>query len=182
MTATLIILVGLPGAGKSDYRESHKDFNAVEVSTDDIRLELFNVNSKQEYQEKCFDGKARHEGTNDQLVFATAKNRIRKNLKEGVNVIFEAINIKEAAVANFIKIAQECGAEIKAYHFYCPLWELLRRNSLRGEANRDFDRFILESYYSNALNLETGEMKLEWPTKYDIHVEKKNTLGNPKWQ
>jgi predicted kinase len=40
--AKLVILVGLPGAGKSDYREQDgKDLNAVEIGTDDIRLEFW---------------------------------------------------------------------------------------------------------------------------------------------
>ena len=180
--AKLIILIGLPGAGKSDYRDSNSDFSGVEVGTDDIRLELGGVESKQEYQEKCYDGQARFDGTKDQVVFAEAKYRIRKNLMAGTDVIFEAINIEEIAVKKFIQIAQECNADIEAHHFYCPLWELIRRNRLRGEANLEFDRFILETYYKNALDLETGEMNVEWPAKYNIPLTKKNTVNNPKWK
>jgi predicted kinase len=180
--AKLVILIGLPGAGKSDYREQDgKNLNAVEIGTDDIRLEYDGVDTKRDYQRRYFDGLPDKEWTNEHRVFAEAKKRVSENLASGNSVIFEAINLEEALVAPFIEIARELNADIECFHFHCPLDELLRRNRLRKENNVAFDMYIVRKFYQFVKDESNGEMNVGWADKYGLTIVKRNTTNSPKW-
>ena len=97
----LIILVGLPGSGKS-YWANHINFRATIVSTDAIRAEL--------------TGNEEDQSRNNE-VFAIARKRVREGLKKDVIVIFDATNLSKRDRKPFIDIGNECGALVHGVYF-----------------------------------------------------------------
>ena len=73
----LSMLVGLPGSGKSTYSKTQKDF--VIHSSDALREELYG-------DENCQD--------NNTDLFAILHSRIKTDLIDGKNVIYDATNIR----------------------------------------------------------------------------------------
>ena len=77
--ATFYMMVGIPGSGKSTWAKNHqKELNYEILSSDDLRVELFNdVN---------------FQGDNAQVFNVLAKRTLEK-LKSGINVCYDATNI-----------------------------------------------------------------------------------------
>ena len=85
----LIVLVGLPGSGKSSYAEQFKAVDdaictgvTVIHSSDAIRKELFGDESSQEDNARVFD---------------LMRKRTTEDLKAGKTVIYDATNVTEGA-------------------------------------------------------------------------------------
>ena len=73
------MMVGLPGSGKSTYaKQLSEETNAVICSSDTIREELYGDENSQD---------------NNDEVFKILHSRIKENLKNGKNVIYDATNI-----------------------------------------------------------------------------------------
>lgn len=91
---TVYMLIGLPGSGKSTYAEKlAKDEDAIIVSTDKIREELFGDEAIQE-----------NERYNNNTVFSLAYTRIKIAMLEGKNIIFDATNINRKKRKYFLEI------------------------------------------------------------------------------
>lgn len=87
------MLIGLPASGKSTYAKTlAEQENAVIISTDKIREELFGDEAIQENE---------HYG--GAKVFNTAFIRIREALRYGKNVIFDATNVRRKQRKTFVK-------------------------------------------------------------------------------
>lgn len=85
----LIMLVGLPGSGKSTYAQTLKDSHVIH-SSDALRKELFgdeNKNSK---------------GCN-KLVFQTLHKRVKDDLRNGKSVVYDATNLIGKRRAEFLR-------------------------------------------------------------------------------
>lgn len=144
---TLYTLVGIPGSGKSTRaRELAAEKNCVIVSSDDIRAELY--------------GDASEQG-NAKEVFGLAYERIRTNLEEGRDVIFDATNISKAKRKKIFNISPKNTVHI-AIFFNVPLDVCKERNARR-------ERIVPESV------LERMHRYIVPPTTeegFDIIIEK----------
>jgi len=109
----LIILVGIPGSGKSTLTEELK---GKTVSSDSLRKYLFG-------QEEIVQ--------HDILVFQLCKFIIEYYLKKKWSVTFDATNTKKARRREYIEIAKELGAKVRIIWVDCPLKVALERNSNR---------------------------------------------------
>lgn len=113
----LAIMVGVSGSGKSTYATALVGpLNAVKIETDMIRYELTGNESDQSQNGR---------------VFGIANQRIRDNLSLGNNVIFDATNLSVRDRKEYIKIAKDFGAEIRAYVVQPELAVSKARNALR---------------------------------------------------
>ncbi len=74
---TLILMVGIPGSGKSTYTKTKVDRRIRVLSSDDIRKELFGSEDDQEHNEEIFN---------------TLYSRARKLLEDGKDVLIDATN------------------------------------------------------------------------------------------
>ena len=74
----LIIMIGIPGCGKSTYAQAMEDANTVVISSDIIRKELLGDEQDQ---------------NNNALVFSTLYAKSREFLKKGKDVVIDATNI-----------------------------------------------------------------------------------------
>ena len=77
------MLIGLPGSGKSTYaKKLAKEKNAVIISTDKIREEVFGDEAIQE-----------NEQYDSSHIFSIVDNRVKLAMLDGKNIIFDATNI-----------------------------------------------------------------------------------------
>ena len=84
--ATLYVMIGVPGSGKSTFVKEHPEINVV--CPDEIRQELFGDAENQEQGRK---------------VFHIAFNRARKLLDAGQDVIFDSTNVRRKYRKDYFK-------------------------------------------------------------------------------
>lgn len=87
--STLIIMCGISGSGKSTKaKELKEEYNAVIISTDDIREDIF---------------KDIHDQEHNKEVFRIAYDEINMFIELSHNVIFDATNIKYSSIKDLKK-------------------------------------------------------------------------------
>lgn len=110
-----IMLVGLPGSGKSTYANKFNGYAVI--SSDAIRAEISNVNDQ----------------TINDVVFRTMFDRTVKALKNGEDVIYDATNINAKKRRNLLKELKSrvTGVSYYCHVIVCDLFECLKRNDER---------------------------------------------------
>jgi predicted kinase len=120
----LIVLVGLPGSGKSSYAENYKAVDdafctdiTVIHSSDAIREELFGDAGSQE---------------DNGRVFELMRKRTREDLKAGKTVIYDATNVTRKARKSAIACAHPTNDTVECHVVWAEPEECIRRDSLRA--------------------------------------------------
>lgn len=128
-----ICMVGIPGSGKSVLaKEYAKRYNAVIVSTDEIRKELFGDETIQ---------------VKNKEVFEVAYDRIKDALYYHRNVIFDATNISRKNRINLLRFIEPFNRGFKiALVLKTPLEEAKKRNQNR---ERVVPEDVLERMFKN---------------------------------
>jgi predicted kinase len=115
--ATLFVLIGLPGSGKSTWaRMNAARLKAVVVSSDELRAEFAN--------------RGRNPLQGD-AIFAEVERRARAELQSNHTVILDATHFLRKYRAYAIRLAREVGAYRIAVWFDVPLDVCLQRNTQR---------------------------------------------------
>lgn len=124
--ATLNIMIGIPGSGKSQYaREYLLDENTVYLSSDDIRVDMFG------FEDQTHNGE----------VFDRMKQETLLALKSGFDVIYDATNIVKKRRKEIIRLAKEqANTTINAYLCCTPINTILERNIIRPERKLPWDK------------------------------------------
>lgn len=115
----LILLVGLPGAGKSTYAHRLMEQlteSSLWLSSDSIRKELYGDESIQGDPNK---------------VFRVMHQRARASLTDGVTVIYDATNVNRKSRKQIISIAKALRVTIEAHIVWCPYEICLQRDVTR---------------------------------------------------
>lgn len=137
-----IMVCGLPGSGKTtNAKMLSKQYNAVHLSSDDIRKELFG-------DECCQD--------DNELVFNTINKRAAESLKSGKNVVYDACNISSKKRRGIIQHLKRCNDNIlfSCFVIYKNYYKCLRDNRLR-------ERVVPERQIKNMLFNFHFPMKFE---------------------
>ena len=125
--ATLNIIIGIPGSGKSNYaKKCLLTNNSVYLSSDDIRIELYGFEDQ----------------THNDVVFETMKKRTLNALKEGKDVIYDATNLNKKRRSGIINEAHKLDAQIDAYLCCTPINIILERNITRAERQLPWDKLV----------------------------------------
>lgn len=133
----VLILVGLPGSGKSTWAAGRK--GAVTLSSDQMRLLLSGDETNQSIHGR---------------VFAAMRYLLRERLRlQQALTIIDATNIRRKDRKPFLKIVEKFGASAEAVYFDVSLETALRRNAGRV---RRVPRAAIESM-SQRLQVPTRE-------------------------
>ena len=111
----LVLLIGIPGAGKTTYAIEHINDNAVYLSSDAIREEL--------YGDESIQG-------DPSEVFSLMQSRAVEALNEGQDVWYDATNITRKDRASIINLCPKF-AKIEAYLIWVPIEECIKRDASR---------------------------------------------------
>lgn len=111
----VILLVGLPGSGKSTWLAQREE---VAISSDEVR--------------RLLTGDAANQRVNSQ-VFETVRYLLQQRLTIGMEVTYiDATNLTAAERKPYIDLAHAHGATAEAVFFDVPLDECKRRNAARA--------------------------------------------------
>jgi len=114
---TLILLVGIPGSGKTYYAKEYAKFhdNVIHLSSDSIRKELW--------------GNEAIQGDNHE-VFSLMQSRAIEALNNGQNVLYDATNITRKDRAYIISACPKF-VKIEAHIIWAPVEDCIRRDAER---------------------------------------------------
>ena len=120
----LIILVGIPGSGKSWVAEEIKNEFLIFGEEDDIKL-----HSSDAIREELFGDAGSQE--NNALVFQTIHKRVKDDLNAGKTVIYDATNITRKSRRSVIALA---GADtfIECHIVWAPIEVCIQRDAARS--------------------------------------------------
>lgn len=114
---SLILLVGIPGSGKTTYAKKYieRNFNAIHLSSDTIRKEL--------YGDENIQG-------NPADVFSIMQKRASEALNNGYNVLYDATNMTRKDRAGIIGVCPKF-AKIECHIIWAPIEVCIERDSKR---------------------------------------------------
>lgn len=118
--STLIIMCGISGSGKSTKaKELKEEYNAVIISTDDIREDIFEDIHDQEHNKE---------------VFRIAYDEINMFIELSHNVIFDATNIKYTSIKDLKKGIKYWNDINKIlYVMDTPINKAIKQNNVRDK-------------------------------------------------
>jgi len=120
---SLLLMVGLPGTGKSSVVENlQKNLPCVIVSTDNIRLLMRN--------------KPTYTAAEMMLVYEVCYSIIEARLKQGQRVIFDASNYLAARREHLKKIGHRAGAPVAVCYVQAAQGVIHERLQQRNSGNR----------------------------------------------
>lgn len=128
----LYFLCGLPGSSKSTWAENNKDkLNAVVHSSDSIRAELSNINDQ----------------TQNELVFNTLHKRVKEDLLNGKNVIYDSTGLKRKNRLHLLSnVLKDVPCEKVCVLFATPYEICLKNNASR---DRKVPEHVISRMYKN---------------------------------
>ena len=128
----LYFTVGIPGSGKSHWAENNKErLNAVLHSSDSIRAELSNINDQSQ----------------NELVFNTLHKRVKEDLLNGKNVIYDSTGLKRKNRLHLLSnVLKDVPCEKVCVLFATPYECCLKNNASR---DRKVPEHVIERMYKN---------------------------------
>ncbi len=123
----LVILIGLPGSGKSHFaRHLAKRYPAVILDSDALRSVLYES--------------PHHTDQENARLFPAIQVLTRRLLDRGVPVLLDATNLKEANRKPSYRLAREAGARLVIVRVRAPFAVMRERLAKRDAARNPLDR------------------------------------------
>ena len=144
------MMIGVPGSGKSFEAEKIAEReDAIIVSSDAIRGEIYGDESRQE---------------NPKRVFEIVDERVKVALESGKNVIMDATNINGRRRAEWVSKMRINGVEMIAVYVNTPLELCLERQNLRDrKVPEDVIRRMHNNLQSPAFSEGWDEIEVIYP-------------------
>lgn len=151
---SLILLVGVPGSGKTTYAKNYieRNPNTIHLSSDAIRKEL--------YGDENIQG-------NPGDIFALMQKRAIEALNNGRNVVYDATNVTRKDRASIIGVCPKF-VKIECHIIWAPIETCVERDSTRertagrGIIDRMLKRFQAP-YYDEGIDV----IKVVFPDNFD---------------
>jgi len=139
-----ILLVGAPGSGKSTWGEKFaKDNGYTYLSSDRNRARV---------------GRGEDDQQASALAFALLKTEMTMALNRGENVVVDATFMSRKSREDFVKIARDRGAFLKAVVFDIPRETILKQNAKRAASGgRNVPISVIDKMLSNYQKPEPPE-------------------------
>lgn len=165
----IIMLVGLPASGKSSLAKDLSDtYNAIIHASDEIRKEL-NITEQTKQS--------------NQKVFEVLHERIKNDLRNGKNVIYDATNISYKKRKEFLRGIKNISCKKSCYFLASPYEKCLEQNRERKEKvpeeviKKMYKNFDIPAYFEG-----WDEIKIIWnlggyKEKYDITLVLNEMFG-----
>ena len=132
MEPKLIMMIGLPGSGKSTKAEElAKEYDAEIFASDKLREEMF--------------GNVNHQADNGKL-FTELHRRVKNCLREGKSALIDATNLQYKKRMAFLKELKNIPCEKIAYLMATPYEECIKNNEKR---ERKVPRAVIDRMYRN---------------------------------
>ena len=151
---SLILLVGIPGSGKTTYAEKYikENPNAVHLSSDKIRAELW--------------GNEATQGDNNE-VFSLMQSRAIYALNNGQSVVYDATNVTRKDRSYIITLCPKF-AKIECYIIWAPIETCIERDAARERTvgKEVIDRMLKRfqaPYYDEGID----EIHFKLPANFD---------------
>lgn len=129
--AKMYIMVGIPASGKSTLaRERANKENAIYLSSDSIRFEIFGDENIQE---------------NNNLVFETMNKRASQSLRDGIDVYYDAMNLSRKRRKGLMRQMPR-NTEFVAIYLHSNYHESTYRNNKR---KRSVPQHVIEKSYKS---------------------------------
>ena len=151
---SLILLVGIPGSGKTTYAQTYikEHLDTIHLSSDGIRKELWGDEATQ--------------GDNNE-VFALMQKRAVETLNNGQNILYDATNITRKDRAYIISQCPKF-AKVEAHIIWAPIETCIERDAARKRTvgKEVIDRMLKRfqaPYYDEGID----EIKIILPNSFD---------------
>ena len=153
--ATLYIMKGFPGSGKSTRaKEIAEGTGAIITSLDSMREEIAGSRKNWHSNRDIF-------GDIDSSIAKVQYAIIKFNLSKGNDVIVDNMNIKVDYVNTLRKIAKKYDAEVEVVTMFANLDTLLERNKNRSEDERVDEEWLKKLYNNFKFEFNWGIKKNE---------------------
>ena len=130
MKSTMVMMCGLSASGKSIYaKELSEKIDAVVLSSDTLRLEMFGDETDQNH---------------NQQVFQELHTRVKKHLHAGRNVIYDATNISSKRRRAFLNELKKIDCIKNCVIMATPYEQCLKNNRNRA---RQVPEWVIERMY-----------------------------------
>ncbi|WP_460289686.1 AAA family ATPase [Clostridium sp. CTA-6] len=128
----LIMMVGLPASGKSYYADKiAKKENAIIISSDNLRKELFNDIDDQKHNTE---------------IFKELHKRVKENLKQENNIVIDATNINHKRRKALLDELKRFDCFKECYLIATPYEKCLKQNKQR---ERQIPEHVIKRMYKN---------------------------------
>ena len=163
----LILLCGIPGAGKTyyakEYAKTHN--NTIHLSPDSIRFEL--------YGDECTQD-------NPVDVFTLMQKMATEALSHGQNVIYDATNMTRKDRASIITACPRY-VQIEAHVVWAPIETCIKRDISRERAaGRDIIDKMLKRFQAPYFDEGFDDIKIIKPNGFDEGIYTKECIDNMK--
>lgn len=141
---TLVILRGVPGAGKSTSSETYRAKGMAVVSRDAIRFTMYGA----------------YTGVDEEAVTQVENAAISANLQSGTGVVVDGTNLNNKFLKTKLSLASRYGATVEFVDHPVPLKEAIARNAARRERGERFvgKDAVTRFFRRYKVNPETGEL------------------------
>lgn len=148
----LILLVGIPGSGKTTYARKNMDDNTIHLSSDAIRKEL--------YGDEAIQGDPAE-------VFSLMQSRAIESLNEGKDVWYDATNVTRKDRASIINVCPKF-AKIEAYIIWASIEECIKRDASRDRTvGKEVIDKMLKRFQAVYYDEGIDEIKVILPSDFD---------------
>lgn len=155
---TMVMLVGLPGSGKSTFAKNERFKDFVIHSSDEVRERLYGDESIQ--------------GNNNE-VFEVLKRELKENLKEGKSVLYDATNLSYKRRKAFLQELKKYPCIKSCILVATPYENVLQNNKSRKRVVPErviknmYTQIDVPGYYEGWDNIEVYYPEERYKTLYD---------------